>query len=316
MIHVGAPQMALGAGREFDLIRTMLARWGPRARGIGDDAATLDLPRGDQLVASVDAMVEGRHFHPGWLTPREVGYRAVAAALSDLAAMASTPLGIMLALGISDEWMHAVPEIADGVGDALDVAGTVIVGGNVTGASELALVTTVLGSAFGVLTRDGVRPGHHVYVTGQLGGSGAALRELLAGGVPSPQHHLRFAHPTPRLREARWLADHGATSCIDISDGLAADLGHLAAASGVTLEVDVDSIPCVSGVAPEDALASGEEYELVVSTRADLDVARFAERFGLPLTRIGRAVAGASGVRLMRDGVRVANPPGYDHLSR
>lgn len=316
MTRAGAPPLALGAGREFDLIRSMLARWGPRARGIGDDAATLDLPRGDRLVASVDAMVEGRHFHPGWLTPREVGYRAVSAALSDLAAMASQPLGIMLALGVSEPWMHALPEIADGVGDALDAAGTVIIGGNVTGASELSLVTTVLGSAFGVLTRDAVRPGHHVYVTGQLGGAGAALRELLAGGIPSPQHHLRFAHPTPRLREARWLADHGAVACIDISDGLAADLGHLAAASAVALEIDVDAIPCASGVTSEQALASGEEYELVVTARPELDVAQFAERFALPLTKIGRALAGSPGVALMRDGVRVANPPGWDHLSR
>lgn len=308
-------QLAMGRGREFDLIRSMIVRWGARAEGIGDDAAVLEIPRGDKLVASVDAMVERRHFHPGWLTPRELGYRATAAALSDLAAMAATPRGVMLALSVSQQWMHALPEIADGVGDALDFARTRIIGGNVAGAAELSLVTTVLGSVFTALTRGGAKPEQHVYVTGQLGGSGAALKELIADGVPAPQHRLRFAHPTPRLRESLWLADAGAAAAIDISDGLAADLGHVAAASGVTLEIDVGRIPCVPGVTPEDALGSGEEYELVVTAANELDASAFNERFGVELTRIGRVVNGPAAVVLLRDGKRVANPPGYDHLS-
>jgi thiamine-monophosphate kinase len=91
---------ALGPGEEFDAIRRMLERWGDLAVGIGDDAAIIDLPRGDRLVASVDSTVENRHFRSGWLTPREIGYRAVAAALSDLAAMAARPAGILVALSI------------------------------------------------------------------------------------------------------------------------------------------------------------------------------------------------------------------------
>ena len=94
----------LGRGREFDAIRALLARWGDRAVGVGDDAAVVHVPRGDELVASVDAAIENRHFRDDWLTPREIGYRAVTAALSDLAAMAAQPLGILLALALPERW--------------------------------------------------------------------------------------------------------------------------------------------------------------------------------------------------------------------
>ncbi|MFL5606761.1 MAG: AIR synthase related protein, partial [Gemmatimonadaceae bacterium] len=94
----------LGPGAEFDAIRDMLAQWGDRARGIGDDAATLDVPRGEMLVASTDASVEGVHFMRDWLSPGEIGGRAAAAALSDLAAMAARPLGLLLAFGVPDDW--------------------------------------------------------------------------------------------------------------------------------------------------------------------------------------------------------------------
>src|SRR4051794_31527869 len=97
---------SLGAGLEFEAIRAMIARWGDRASGIGDDAAVLRVPRGDALVASVDTSIENRHFRPEWLTPREIGYRAVTAALSDLAAMAASPLGVLVALALPERW-HA-----------------------------------------------------------------------------------------------------------------------------------------------------------------------------------------------------------------
>src|SRR5678816_4196977 len=108
--------IAMGTGAEFDAIREMIERWGTRARGIGDDAAVIDIPRGDRLVASVDTAVEDKHFRAEWLTPREISYRAVAAALSDLAAMASRPLGVLVAMTVPDRWRDRLPQLADGIG--------------------------------------------------------------------------------------------------------------------------------------------------------------------------------------------------------
>src|SRR5712664_3042862 len=111
--HANIP---LGHGAEFDAIREMLAQWGDHARGIGDDAAVLDVPAGEQLVTSTDASVEGVHFRRDWLLPAEIGERATAAALSDLAAMAATPLGLLLALGVPDDWREELARLAGGVG--------------------------------------------------------------------------------------------------------------------------------------------------------------------------------------------------------
>ena len=312
------PAVPLGRGREFDAIRALLARWGDRAVGIGDDAAVLRVPRGDALVASVDAAIENRHFRDEWLTPREIGYRAVTAALSDLAAMAAQPLGILVALALPERWSAHLPAIADGIADAVTAAGTTIVGGNLAAAELLGLTTTVLGSAFAPLRRSGLAPGDAVYVTGRLGGPGAAVAAWNSGHRLHDEHRQRFAHPIARLREARWLADRGANAAIDISDGLAADLEHLAAASAVGLDIDLDLVPLLDGVnGPVAAAASGEEYELVVGApdSASLDASEFERTFGIPLTAIGRAVPRETGLVFRRGAERVAKPSGYDHLS-
>jgi len=313
-----APALSLGPGREFDAIRTLLARWGDRAVGVGDDAAVVRVPRGDALVASVDAAIENRHFRDDWLSPQEVGFRAVTAALSDLAAMAAQPLGILLAVTLPERWSARLPAIADGVRDAVDAAGTVILGGNLAAADLLCLTTTVLGSAFAPLRRSGLRPDDTVYVTGRLGGPGAAVAAWNSGHRLHDAHRQRFARPVARLREARWLADRGATAAIDISDGLAADLGHLAAASAVGLDIDLDLIPLLDGVnGPIAAAASGEEYELVVGApHTSLDASEFERQFGIPLTAIGRVMPRQAGVLFRRGAERVAKPSGYDHLSR
>ena len=309
-------ELALGAGAEFDAIRTMLARWGPRARGVGDDAAVLHVPRGDALVASVDTALEGRHFRSEWLTPREIGYRAVTGALSDLAAMAARPLGILVALNLPSSSTDKLPDLADGIGDALDAARTHILGGNVSAADLLGLTTTVLGAAFAPLTRSGMHPGDIIYVTGRFGGPAAAVAAWTSGRKPTAAHRARFAHPVARLREARWLADRGATAAIDISDGLAADLEHVAVASGAGADVDLDCLPLIEGVTdPLQGAASGEEYELLVGSAAELNTVEFERAFGLPLTAIGRATRREDGVTLRRGRERVAKPSGYDHLS-
>jgi thiamine-monophosphate kinase len=302
----------LGPGAEFDLIREILARLGTRAAGIGDDAAIADLPRGESLVASVDASVVGQHFLRHWITPREIGYRATAAALSDLAAMAARPIGVLVALTIPGDWRDDVLSIADGIGDALDMAHTRILGGNLSAGGELSMTTTVLGSVFEPLRRAGAHPGDRVYVTGRLGGTGDALRRLRAGEDAGP-HRERLAHPVPRMDEARWLAANGATACIDISDGLVADLRHLGVASGVEIALVPEHIPCAAGVDADAAQHSGEEYEIVVTTRDRFDTADFERRFGLPLTEIGGAREGPGGVTL--GGQRVATSAGYDHFS-
>jgi thiamine-monophosphate kinase len=304
----------LGPGAEFDTIRALIERWGDRAAGIGDDAAMLPLTRGDLLVTSVDAAIENRHFRREWLSPREIGYRAVAAALSDLAAMAARPLGILIAFALPDAWRNDLGEIADGAGDAVAASGTVIRGGNISASTELSITTTVLGSAFDPLTRTGARPGDRVFVTGRLGGPGAALARLRRG-EDSGAFRERFAHPVPRLAEARWLVDRGATAGIDISDGLVADLRHLAAASGVSVAIDAARVPLVAGVGADDALVSGEEYELLVAAREPLDVATFEARFGVPLSEIGTVGDGTKGLVSVH-GARVADRAGHDHLSR
>jgi thiamine-monophosphate kinase len=306
----------LGDGGEFDAIRAMLNVWGDHARSVGDDAAMMAVPPGEWLLASTDASVEGVHFRREWFSAREIGSRAAAAALSDLAAMAATPLGILLALGLPDEWRSDLDELARGVGDLAELAHCPIVGGNISRAEELSLTITVLGSTAAPLERNRVKVGDVLYVTGRLGGAGAALAALMQGATPEAEHRARLAAPRPRLAEAHWLAEHGATAGIDVSDGLAADAGHLASASGVRLELDLASIPCVAGVTPEAAVASGEEYELLVAfgDATPPPVELFEAELGLPLTRIGRAVAG-SGVELLGSSGRVDPPRGHDHLS-
>jgi len=308
--------LPLGTGAEFDAIRAMLGVWGAQASGIGDDAALLSVPEGEVLVASTDASFEHVHFRREWLTPREIGARAAAAALSDLAAMAATPVGLLLALGVSPAWRGELDALAHGVGEVAADARCPIVGGNVTRAGELSLTITVLGTSRRALERSGARAGDALYVTGALGGAGAALDALLRGATPRDVDRARFAAPRPRIAEGRWLAEHGAHAAIDVSDGIVADAGHLAAASGVRVVIDLASLPCVAGITPEGAASSGEEYELLVAFRSDAppDTTEFGARFGIPLTRVGY-VAPGHGVSIERGGARVDLPPGHDHLS-
>jgi thiamine-monophosphate kinase len=306
--------LAMGGGAEFDLVRRLLDTWGARASGIGDDAAVIDVPDGERLVASTDASVENVHFKRGWMTPRELGARAATAALSDLAAMGARPLGLLLALGLPENWQAAAEELADGVGATASALACPIVGGNVTRSSELTLTVTVLGSAARPLSRSGASPGDIMFVTGRLGGPGAALAALLADRDPEPTARARFIAPMARIAEGRWLAAHGATALIDISDGLLADAGHLANASGVSLSLDEDAVPCLADCDTRTALLSGEEYELLVSVPSGVALATkaFERTFAIPLTRIGVVIERQDeSVLTTGGGVLVA---GHDHL--
>ena len=313
---------ALGPGREFDAIRAWLAAWGSTARNIGDDAAVLDVPCGSRLVVSTDAAVEGVHFRREWLTPREVGYRACAAALSDLAAMGAAPLGVLVAVSCPTSWRDDLAEVMAGAGDAAHASGAPIIGGDTTGAGDamrsadggaLMLAITVLGHCASPLTRAGAVIGDIIYVTGALGGPCAALTAWQHGAQPEPRHRARFAAPEPRIAAGKIAAAARAHAAMDVSDGLAADLRHVSAASHVRIELDVDRVPVFPGATRDDALAGGEEYELVIAAPS-LAIAEFAAD-GIPLTAIGRVVAGAAEVIGLENGSRVALPEGYDHFS-
>ena len=313
-----SPAIALGAGHEFDAIRELLAVWGERARGIGDDAAVLEPTVEEHVIVTTDAAFEGVHFRRDWMTSQEIGWRAVAAAASDLAAMAARPLGIVLALAFPGRWRDELKEIAKGIGEACERFGIPIVGGNLSAAGELSITSTVIGAAERPVRRTGARAGDELYVTGRLGGPVAALAALGRGEVPDRSARERLVRPVPRLAEARWLGKHGVRAMIDISDGLVADAGHLAAASKVRLVIEAELIPVLGRLDPREASRGGEEYELLAAV-SGLDAGaetEFEQRFGMPLTRIGRVEAGPAEAVLLRAGSRVASPPGHDHLSR
>jgi thiamine-monophosphate kinase len=306
-------EAALGPGREFDIIRFLIERWGAVAIGIGDDASLVRVPRGDTLLASVDVNVENIHFRREWLTPEEIGYRAVTAALSDLAAMAARPIGMLLSLTVPESWMKELGRVADGIGEAAAQFQSPILGGNMAAALELSITTTVLGSAYAPLMRSDARAGDLVYVTGRLGGAAAALARLQRNDSLGDERS-RLARPVARLNEGRWLADAGARSAIDLSDGLVADLRHVAAASNVRVDIDASAIPLFPSASLADALQGGDDYELAVTSPVPLDSEAFAHRFGIPLTEIGRVEGGSPIVEVR--GARVADAKGYDHFSR
>ena len=305
--------LRLGPGAEFDTVRVMLARWGALAHGVGDDAALLDVPAGSRLVVSTDTSVENVHFRRDWLSAEEISYRSAAAALSDLAAMGATPIGMVIALTLTDAWRAQIVRLADGFAAASRDLRAPIVGGDLTSGSELSISLTVLGSVEHALSRSGARDGNTLWVTGNLGGPLLALRAMERGEAPLPYHRERFARPVPRLREGRWLAANGATGMIDCSDGIAADASHLAAASGVRIVLDLDRLPLMRGATPLEAAQSGEEYELVVTAPGTLEHRAFEREFGVPLTAVGHvedAGLDTPAVEAWSGGVRVPLPRG------
>ena len=280
------------AGRARDLVL-----------GIGDDAAVLRLRRGEDLVASTDACVEGVHFRFDWEPAPAIGRRALAAALSDLAAMGARPLGVLTALAAPPSLPLAR---ADGLTRGL-VAGArrfrvPLVGGNVTRARQTSLTVTVLGAVARdrALRRDAARPGDGIFVTGTLGGAALAVARAARG---APRRH----QPEPRLTAGRALARlREAGACIDVSDGLVADLRHVLRASRVGAEIDPARVPVPRGFAAACAragadprrlaLAGGEDYELLFTLRRE--VTGLAQRLGVAVTEIGvvTRVAGLRGV--------------------
>jgi thiamine-monophosphate kinase len=316
--------LPLGAGPEFDRIRAITRALGDSAAPIGDDCAVLDAGSG-RIVMSTDVSVEGIHFRAAWLSAEEIGWRAAAAALSDLAAAGARCLGLLAAVTVpttaDDEALVAVMR---GVGSAVRSVGGRVLGGDLCRGPGWSLAVTVVGQAEHPLSRAGAAPGDGVWVTGQLGGARAAVASWKGGAVPPSWARAAFVHPEPRLEAGQWLAAHGATAMIDLSDGLGADAGHLAAASGVGLELDVATLPvspaarAIGGDEPAVVLAArgGEDYELLVTLPAAFgaaDADTFRRECGLRLTQVGRVVAGA-GAKLLLDGAPV-DARGFDHFA-
>jgi thiamine-monophosphate kinase len=310
-------EIHFGPGEEFRKIRRMIRRLGTLASGIGDDAAVLDIPRGEQLVVSIDTSVEDVHFKRGWLTALEIGYRAGTAALSDLAAMGATGLGLLASITVPESWLSELDGLSGGIGGAAAQTNLLVFGGDTTSGKELSITVTVLGTVREPLRRNSARVGDRVYVTGKLGGPSAALRLLQRGKPVPPEYRERFALPKARIIEGRWLSGHGARAAIDISDGLISDAGHIAAASQIRMELHLDKLPLIDGVGPFDAARGGDEYELIATSSIPLDTAAFLERFGIPLTEIGVAVEGAPGVVTLIDSQPVDFAVGgFDHFRK
>jgi len=309
--------VALGPGGEFDRIRAIWARLGNRAEGLGDDAALVTVG-GERLALSCDLSLEDRHFRLAWLEPEEIGWRAGAAALSDLAAVAAEPVGVLATVGVPRERADAfLVRVMDGVAAAAAAVGAMVWGGDLVQSERVLVDVFVVGRAPRPVTRDGARVGDGVWVTGRFGAPHTAVTAWHAGLVPSAEARARYARPEPRIAEAAWLRDHGASAMIDVSDGVAGDAGHVAAASGVALRLDADAVPR-HPAAPgwEAAVGGGEEYELLVTLPAtfpDGHAAEFAGRFGIPLTRVGIVEPGA-GVVLERARRPVDLPPGFSHF--
>ena len=228
---------------EFGLIAAIAARLRPAGAGVigvGDDAAVLALPAG-RPVATMDLLIEGRHFRRDWSAAADVGGKAAARNLADVAAMGAVPVALLVGLAAPGDLPVAWAEgLADGIAAESARAGAAVVGGDVSSADTIMIAITALGDLAGraPVTRAGARPGDVLAVAGVLGQS-AAGQALLTAGLAEPASlvaaHLR---PRPGYEAGPEAADLGATSMIDISDGLVADLGHVAQASGTAINID------------------------------------------------------------------------------
>ena len=315
----------MGAG-EFDLIARIRARAGTRADvmlGIGDDAALLAPPPGRHLVVTADTLNDGIHF-PRGTSPADIGWKALAVNLSDLASMGAEPAWCTLSLSLPQSDAAWIDEFLDGFVALAADHGIVLVGGDTT-RGPLSISVTAMGfvDAGRALRRDGARVGDDIWVTGTLGDAAGAL--ALLERRPIDALRVRLDRPTPRVEAGRALVGV-ASACVDVSDGLLADLGHVAARSGVSARVEIDALPVSDALrAAFDAAtrlpmqaSGGDDYELCFTAPANAraGVAALASSLDLRITRIGRMVAG-EGVHPVRADGEPWTPPrrGYDHFA-
>jgi len=255
---------------------------------IGDDTAVIPMPAAPWLLLAADAVVAGVHADLRLTTLADLGWKALAVNLSDIAAMGGTPgHALVTVAGPPDTDLEALYQ---GLGQAAGTFGCPVVGGDLTNAPALVVSVAITGtSTRPPVLRGGARPGDGIWVTGPLGGSAAGLRLLRRDPAATPPA-LRTAHarPVPRLAEGQAAVVAGATAMIDVSDGLAAELAHLADSSGVGF--DIEEVPVVPGATPDEALGGGEDYELLFCA-PDADRVRQAFASLRPPVRIGTCVA-------------------------
>jgi thiamine-monophosphate kinase len=299
---------------------------GDVALGIGDDAALLRVPAGMELVLTTDALIEGAHFLSG-ASANSLGHRALAVNLSDIAAMGAAPSWALLSLNlpsVDEAWLQEFASGFQALAQQHDVA---LVGGNL-GRGPLSITVELAGivPAGKALRRDGARPGDLLYVSGTLGD---AAQSLLLPKTPQPATdadarylRARLEYPTPRVALGQALRGI-ATACIDVSDGLYADVGHLVAASDCAVELQADSVPVsepLRRVAGEQAwqaaLRGGEDYELCFAASAPFEqqIEELARNTGQPIRRIG-TIGPGSGITLKcGKTVMQFSASGFDHF--
>jgi thiamine-monophosphate kinase len=301
----------VGERRLIEAIQASIGERGARlVRWSGDDAAVV---RARPLaVTSIDTVVDGVHFSLDTHTPADVGWKALATALSDLAAMGAEVGEAYVSLVLPAGFEGAL-ELVGGMEELARRHGATIAGGDVVSGPALTVSVAVTGWADrdeDVVGRDGARPGDLVGVTGELGGSEAG-RLLLERGEREPaelvRRHLR---PEPRLAAGRALALAGASAMIDLSDGLATDAGHVAERSGVRLDVELARVPCAPGVTPEAAATGGDDYELLFTIAPER---REAAEAAAAVSWLGGVSAGSGVVMSGPDGRPVEGLSGYEH---
>lgn len=284
----------------------------PAARGLADDAAVLEVG-GATLVLTHDMIVEGVHFLPGD-PPADVAWKLVAVNLSDLAAKGARPVAALLGYTLGDEaWDRA---FVAGLGEALDAFGLLLLGGDTVSAPVRTLGLTAIGEAEGpVPARAGAKPGDRLWVSGTIGDAGAGLA-ILRGERTGPDALVRrYRRPEPRLAAGAKLAPI-VVAMMDISDGLLIDAARLAAASGVSIRIDLSKVPVSEGVDRDAAITAGDDYELLFTApdSAEAAILGLGDELGLPLTAIGAVCAG-TGLALVEDGRPVPLPArlGWEH---
>src|SRR6476469_828145 len=318
-----------GSG-EFDLIARIRARAARSADrddvvlGIGDDAALLRVPAGCLLVVATDTLNDGVHF-PSETAPFDLGWKGLAVNLSDLAAMGAEPAWATLSLSMRDADAAWLDRFLDGFFELSAQFRVALVGGDTT-RGPLSVGVTVHGfvTEGQALRRSGAQADDDVWVTGTLGDAAAALSQWRAGGAADPALRARMDRPQPRVEAGRELAGL-AHACIDVSDGLLADLGHICAASGVGARVDIDALPA-SGVLrsrlTEESrrllqATGGDDYELCFAAAPAQREAieAVAAKTGVAMTRIGAIIAGSGVSAFDAQGGEWQSPrTGFDHF--
>jgi thiamine-monophosphate kinase len=289
--------------------------------GIGDDAAVVEPERNALEVLTTDSQVEGVHFDCALVSPADIGHKALAVNLSDMAAMGALPRVALLSLVLPPAWPVAnVDALVDGMIALAQRARISIVGGNIARSpGPLIVDVTVTGSVHRrrILTRSAARAGDELYVTGSLGGSAAGLRILAQNPASTDIVVDRYRRPEPRTRFGLMLGrNQAARACIDLSDGLADGVRQIGNASGLGAIIDTGALPLEGGATLRDALSGGEDYELLFAVsprqRSRLTSVRRLVK-DLSVTRIGRLTSDRT-MLLGRDGSTEALPAGFSHF--